>query len=313
MAVSRRAPQRPRQVDIEVMDYMYREPVAWCTVLLIAVTVLVSFLAFQNPALERKYIFSPESILAHKEYYRVVTSAFLHADWWHLGWNMLALYSFGRALEMFFGWPEFLLIYFSAIIGGSLLALFVHRHHQYLAYGASGGVCGIIFAFILLFPGAGVSFFIVPMPGWLYAIVFLAISFFAMKRGIGNVGHDAHIGGAIIGLLVAAVLNPSAVRDNLFVFLIVLVSATLLLAYLWWNPHLVPGTPSNGRPFFKRAQKSSPPPFTREVLQIDAILDKIAQSGVESLTAEEKSYLDSVSGKYQRRADSKKPESGLTI
>ncbi len=293
---------------------MYYEPAPWCTILLIAVTVLFSFLAFQNPALEQKYIFNPESILARKEYYRLVTPAFLHAGWGHLACNMFSLYFFGRGLEMFFGPLQFLLVYFGAVIGGNLLALFVHRHHHYFAYGASGGVCGIIFAYILLFPGGGVRLFgAIPVPGWLYAIGFMGYSFFAMKEARGNIGHDAHLGGAIIGLLIAAGLNPSAVRYNFTIFVIVLAAAILLLVYLWKNPHLLPGVSLFDRPFRIGSQKSSPPPFTRENLRLDTILDKIAKTGMESLTAEEQAFLDQVSNKYRRRAESKKPESGLTI
>ena len=110
------------------------------------------------------------------------------------------------------------------MFGGSLLALYVHRHHQYRAYGASGGVCGIIFAYLLLLPGASISpfFFPVAIPGWLYALAFLLGSFFALKVGRDNVGHDAHLGGAIIGFVIAAALEPAAVRYNLRVFIAVL-------------------------------------------------------------------------------------------
>ncbi len=144
-------------------------PLAWCTLLLIAVTCAVSYAGFMKPAVVRKYIFNPESILAEKEYYRLVTAAFLHADGRHLFFNMLTLFLFGSGLELIFGQAEFLAIYFGAVIGGSLLSLYVHRHHQYLAYGASGGTCGVLFAYILLFPGANIMAFMfpVPVPGWL--------------------------------------------------------------------------------------------------------------------------------------------------
>ncbi len=290
------------------------EPLAWCNLLIIAATVLVSCIAFQNPALERRLIFNPESILAEKQYYRLVTSAFLHGGWGHLASNMVSLYFFGPRIELYYGSLQFLLIYLGAVIGGDLLALFIHRHHHYFSYGASGGVCGIIFAYILLFPGAGIAIhFVIPVPGWLYAIGFMAYSFFGMRTGRDNIGHDAHLGGAIIGLLIAAGLNPAVVGANLLIFLIVLIAAVLLLAYLWMNPHMLPGLPSFNRPFLSRKTRSQPPPFTRENLQIDAILDKIAKTGVESLTSEEKAFLDEVSGKYRRRGESNKPESGLTI
>jgi membrane associated rhomboid family serine protease len=289
------------------------EPLAICNFLLILLTVVFSYLGFRSRALEAKYIFHPEAILAGKEYYRLVTSAFLHADWRHLSFNMLSLFLFGNAVELAAGKSQFLAIYFGAVVGGNLLSLYVHRHHEYCAYGASGGVCGIIFAHILLFPGSSVSMYFLPVyvPGWLYAIGYLAISFYGMKEHRGNVGHDAHLGGAIIGLLIAAVLNPSSVSDNPTVFLVVLIPAILLLGYVWLNPLFLPVTSFFGAKSKTRASRL--PKYKQENLQLDAILEKIASKGMDSLSREEKALLREASGKYQRRAESKKPESGLAI
>src|SRR5882672_6773461 len=109
-----------------------------CNFLLIVATVLVSYLGFRSREIEEKYIFHPERILAGKEYYRLVTSAFLHANWRHLAFNMFSLYLFGGPVEMYVGKAQFLSIYFGAVIGGDLLSLYVHRHHEYRSYGASG-------------------------------------------------------------------------------------------------------------------------------------------------------------------------------
>jgi membrane associated rhomboid family serine protease len=290
-------------------------PLAWCTLLLIAVTCAVSYAGFLKPAVVRRYIFNPESILADKEYYRLVTAAFLHADGRHLFFNMLSLFLFGSTLELVFGQAEFLAIYFGAVVGGSLLSLYVHRHHQYLAYGASGGVCGILFAYILLFPGANIVAFMfpVPVPGWLYAIGYMLVSFYGLKENRGNVGHDAHLGGAVIGFLIAAGMNPDAVRAHVGVFLAVLGLAVALLIYLWMNPMFLPLSAFLERPKRWRQPPTGMPKHRRESLQVDAILEKISQRGFESLTAEEKAVLGEVSGKYRRRAESKKPDSGLAI
>src|SRR6266576_7355840 len=97
---------------------------------------------------------------------------------------MLSLYWFGGPIESDFGKANFLLVYFGAIVGGNLLSLYVHRHHDYRAYGASGGVCGIIFASILINPGGSISLVYLPIwiPNWLYAIGFLLASFYGMKE-----------------------------------------------------------------------------------------------------------------------------------
>lgn len=290
------------------------EPLAWCNLLLILVTVAVSHAGFRNPWVEEKWIFRPESILAGKQYYRLVTSAFLHAGWGHLLWNTVSLYLFGSLLELSLGKTDFLLIYFGAVGGGNLLSLYVHRHHDYLAYGASGGVCGIIFAYILLFPAAGVGlYFVVPLPGWLYAIGFMVGSFLALKNAKDHVGHDAHLGGAIVGLLIAAGLHPEAAIHNWKIFLLVLILTVLLLTYLWVNPLFLQLPAFFDRPFSAKHRRSNLPRHKQAAMQVDAILDKIARGGTDSLTAQEKAFLEEASAKLRRRAESKKPKSGLAI
>jgi membrane associated rhomboid family serine protease len=293
-------------------DHMYA-PIGICNGLILGTTVVVSVIAFGSRSVEDRYVFHPESILAGKEYYRLLTAGFLHADWRHLLLNMMSLYFFGPAVELVLGHENFLLVYFGAIVGGNLLSLYVHRHHEYLAYGASGGVCGIIFAFILLFPGSSVAMWPLPFyaPGWLYAIGFMLFSFFAMKAGRDGIGHDAHLGGAIVGLLLAAALHPDIVRRNLRVFLIVVVGTSALLAYLWINP--LPLEDFSLMNWLRRGRRPRPPNYNRETLEVDAILEKVAKQGMESLSAEERRLLQDVSGKYQRRGESKKPESGLAI
>ncbi len=286
-----------------------------CNYLLILGTGGFSYLGFRSRAVEERYIFEPERILAWKEYYRLVTSAFLHADLRHLIFNMLSLYFFGPSLEFLLGKSQFLLVYFAAVVGGNLLSLYVHRHHDYRAYGASGGVCGIIFAYILFFPGASIGFLFLPLPipGWIYAIGYILFSFYGMKEHKGDIGHDAHLGGAIIGFLLTALLHPQSVRDNPRTFVVVLVATVLLLIYLWFNPMFLPASSFIGRGGASRKSSPSLPKHRKEQMQVDAVLEKIARSGFESLTAEEKALLGEVSGKYQRRADSKKPDSGLAI
>ncbi len=291
-------------------------PFTICNSLVIVVTCLTSYAGFRSRAVDEKYIFNPEAILAGKEYHRLATSAFLHADWRHLIMNMITLYLFGGAVESTLGHSGFAVVYLGAIVGGSLLSLYVHRHHEYRAYGASGGVGGIVFAYILLFPGAGIYPFMLPfaIPAWLYAIGYIAFSFYGMKEhNRGNIGHDAHLGGAILGLLIAAALYPESVRYNALVFLIVLVSALALLVYLWLNPLFLPAASFAGQGSYFRRLRFTPRKGREPDFDIDTILDKIASGGVESLTPHERTFLESTSQKYRRRADSKKPESGLTI
>jgi membrane associated rhomboid family serine protease len=210
--------------------------------LLILGTCGVSLWAFQNKEVEARYIFRPERILAYKEYYRLVTCAFLHAGWAHLLLNMYTLNGFGRVVGGFLGEWRLLIIYFGSVIGGSLVSLLIHRHHDYSAYGASGGVCGVMFAFVLMFPRSHMVLFPLPyaVPAWLYAVGFVIGSFYAMKAQKDNIGHDAHLGGAIVGLLLTAQLQPALVREHWGVFISVLLLAVIIFAYVLTNPLFLP-------------------------------------------------------------------------
>ena len=143
------------------------DPTAIYTFAIIVLTVGCSLIGFRDPGFTERFIFSPVEVLAGKQYYRLVTSAFLHADLNHLLMNMISLFLFGRILEDQVGPWQFLLIYFASIVAGSLLSLWLHRNHEYRAYGASGGVCGVVFSFIALYPtGTIFSHFIIPIPAW---------------------------------------------------------------------------------------------------------------------------------------------------
>src|SRR5215831_17079972 len=294
------------------------EPTFSCTMLLMLITGITSYFGFRSYAVEEKYIFHPERILAGKEYYRLVTSAFLHADYRHLVFNMLTLYFFGPGVEFALGSPHFLVTYIGAVVGGDLLSLYIHRHHDYRSYGASGGVCGILFASILLHPGGaiGIMFLPIRIPNWLYAIIFLLGSFYGMKeQNRGNIGHDAHLGGAVIGFLIAAAFEPEYVRYNLWIFALVLGASLLLLVYLWVNPLMLSVPVAEFLPS-RRARKERSPGVAKHKqrqLQLDAVLEKISRKGIESLTPEEKALLQSTSAEYRRRADSKPPQSDLPI
>jgi membrane associated rhomboid family serine protease len=287
------------------------DPAAICTVIIIVLTTFCSFVGFRDPAFAEKFIFSPTEILAYKQYYRLFTSAFLHADFNHLLMNMVSLYLFGSVMEVFVGSGEFLLIYFASIVGGSLLSLWLHRNHEYRAYGASGGVCGVVFSYIALSPtGTILAHMFIPMPAWAYGILFLIGSYIALRRGRDNIGHDAHIGGAIIGLWTTGALQTWAVRLNLKWFLLLSAVSMALFIYFLKNPMLLPLS-SFTMKWPRKQTRRTAPPLRNESRDVDTILDKISRQGFESLTPEEKALLDRVSSKYQTRAKSEKPNSDL--
>ena len=189
------------------------EPTSIVTPIIIGITGLFTYLGLQNRIFMERYIFNPRYVLNNKEYHRLVSSAFLHFDWQHFAFNMLTLYFFGSDIENYLGFAQLLLLYFMSIIGGNLLALFFHRNHQYQAVGASGGVFGILFSAIFLFPDSSIylMFIPIPMPSWLFALLYLGYTFWGIKSGKDNIGHDAHLGGALVGILVATVMYPSII------------------------------------------------------------------------------------------------------
>jgi membrane associated rhomboid family serine protease len=219
------------------------QPMAITNIIIIALTVFLSYRGFTNPAFLRQFLFSTRAIIAGKEYYRLLFSGAMHANWVHLLFNMYSLYSFGTAVELYFGPGVFLATYLAGIIGGNLLALLLHRNEDYYALGASGGVCGVIFACIFLLPGSSVQLFFVPVdiPAYVYAVGFMLFSYYGIRAQRSNIGHDAHLGGAIIGLLTATALHPSIIRQNPVLYPVVMSIAVLLLVLLNIGPAISRG------------------------------------------------------------------------
>ena len=167
-----------------------------------ATTAIASFIGFDNQNFRNQYLFNISAV-RNGQYYRYITSGFLHADIQHLLFNMISLYFFAQQGYMeIVGNISFLIIYFGSIIAGNMLSyLYYKNQYYYSALGASGGVTGVIFSFIAFFPTAQLGvFFIIPMSAWLFAIVYIAYSYWASKNANDNIGHTAHLGGALFGL-----------------------------------------------------------------------------------------------------------------
>ncbi len=286
------------------------EPLEPATLAVIIVTALISCNGFRDPDFVGRLIFYPRYILRDKQVYRLVTSGFLHADWFHLIFNMYSFCAFGKDIEAFYGPGILLAIYFSAIIGGDLLSLYLHRNHEYRALGASGGVCGVIFASIFLL-GADVQPLFIPItiPSWLYAIIFLLGSFYGIKRARDNIGHDAHLGGAIIGLLMATALEPRIIlQSRPWLFAVVMGISLILLVYLIKNPLLLPLSSFRRQEpfaFSRQAPRKQPPspPAGHDPARVDAVLEKVSKSGMDSLTDEEHAVLLEASRRKRREED----------
>jgi len=266
------------------------------TLLIVVVTAILSARAFQDVRLRDRLLFSPYPILAGREYYRLVTSAFIHADGRHLVFNMFSLYLFGHELEPFIGREHLLMIYFGSIIGGGLLSLFLHRHHDYRALGASGGVCGIIFASVFLMPDGKITMLPLPVgiPAWLYAILFLVAEYKGLRSAQSTIGHAAHLGGAIAGLLVTTALYPYIVSWSPWLYATVMGLSVAILFYSWINPLQLPL--KSFLVMESNLPAKSPPPKPTDQ-EVDLILEKISAIGLHSLTEQERGILTRASGK----------------
>jgi len=159
----------------------------------------------------------------------------LHVNPGHLLFNMLALYSFGGTIAYYLGEMHFLGLYALALVLGNLLPLFVHRHEmEYTAVGASGAISGVVFASIVMFPTSSIQLFMIPIPipAWLFGIIYIIISIYGMRTRFGNIGHDAHFAGAIAGVLYTIMVFPFILKRNLIIILAILIPSVIFLFVL---------------------------------------------------------------------------------
>jgi len=201
------------------------------TIIIIAVTALVSIIAFNRPDLMDKLQFNASKVVHKNEYYRLVSHGFVHANWEHLIVNMIVLFSFGRAIEMYFEYgfgrmtnAYFLILYFGGMLASNLYALYKHRNNYYYnAVGASGAVAAVLFAAIFFEPWNKIYFFgVLPIPGIVFAGLYLAYSYYMGRKQSDNVAHDAHFLGAVFGFFFPILLNSSLFQrfmDKLFMLI----------------------------------------------------------------------------------------------
>lgn len=193
------------------------------TLIIILITIGISLYASENPELNKKLLFNPYSVVHHNKVYKIITHAFIHADLMHLGINMFVLYSFGSSLENMFtglfgeiGLLYYLVLYFGGIIFATLPALRKHKDNPYYnSLGASGAVSAVLFAFIMLNPMAKLGLFLViPINAALFGIVYISYEMYMNKQGRTNIAHDAHLLGAVFGIIFTILLSPSFVISN---------------------------------------------------------------------------------------------------
>ena len=199
---------------------------------IIAANVLMSFKGFNDRYFFERYKFQVGPINGGQRI-RLLSSAFLHVDVSHLLFNMLTLYFFADVVLWGVGPLFFILIYGVSLFAGNWFSLKRHQSEPYYsAVGASGAVMGVLYAAIMLMPHMGLYLFFIPIPipAWLFGILYLLYSIYGMKRQLGSIGHDAHIGGAVGGYVIMLLLRPELLVTDLW--LVLLMALPIGLLYL---------------------------------------------------------------------------------
>lgn len=269
-------------------------------IIIIILNFIISYKGFKDFNFFEKFKFEVDKVLIDKELIRLISSAFLHVSWTHLIFNMLSLYAFCGLIERNIGEYNFLVIYLFSILGGKALVLFIHRFHgDYSSVGASGGVVGVIFASIALFPGLEIGFWGIPasIPSWVYGLLYVLFSIYGIKSGKDNIGHEAHLGGGVIGLIAALLIKPEAIIDNYIPILCILVPSIVFIYLVITRPQIL----LIDNLFFKQRenyftvdQKYNDIKYNKQ-LEIDRLLDKIGKKGIDSLSKKERQKLEDYS------------------
>ena len=189
------------------------------TTLVVLVTVATSWW-FMERSDREKLLLIPFRCHHQAEWHRVLTHALVHADWMHLAFNMFVLYEFGQTVEVdlgHLGWLGFPALYVAGVVGGAIPALRKHKNNRgYRSLGASGAVSAVLISFILLHPDTTLLlFFIIPVPAVLAGVLFFWYESRMSQRSGTRVAHDAHLGGAIVGLLWTLIAKPNALVTSL--------------------------------------------------------------------------------------------------
>ena len=188
------------------------------TIILIIITVITSIIAWSNPERLSKWVMNPYIVSRKKEYYRFISSGFVHNDYVHLLFNMITLYFFGDAIEQVFGYffgmtglIYFLGLYFMGMVVADIPSFIKYRNYAgYNSLGASGAVSAVVFSSILFRPTAKIYvYYAIGIPGFIFGILYLLYSYYQGKRMADNVNHDAHLYGALFGLVFSIAVYPS--------------------------------------------------------------------------------------------------------
>jgi len=260
---------------------------------------LVSYQGFKDPIYFERYTFCVKDILYGREYQRLVSSGFIHANWTHLLLNAATLYCFSGSIEEFVGIKNYLSIYFLSLLGGNLLSLFLHYHDSnYTAVGASGAITGLVFATVVLYPGVEIGIIGLPyhVPGWLYGLLYVAISAYGISARRDNIGHDAHLGGGLAGLITVVTLYPELLRTNYLAIAAIALPAVAFLYFLLKRPGKIRKSKLLFMsPTYQTVDDRYKSDQRRREIELDELLEKVSCKGIDGLSPREKRELERLS------------------
>ena len=194
------------------------------TIIIIAANVIITYKGLNDFSFFEKYKFNVGGI-KRGEQIRMLSSGFLHVNTQHLLFNMITLFFFANTVINYVGELKFLLIYFGSLLAGSSLSLYFHKNeYHYNAVGASGAVTGILYSAILFEPNMSINF----IPGYIFGIGYLLYSIYGMKKQIGNIGHDAHFGGAIGGYVITLLFATWLFQQHMTMIILLAIPIVLL-------------------------------------------------------------------------------------
>lgn len=207
------------------------------TLVVIIANLLFSLRGFKDYSFFEQYKFNIGA-LQRGEKIRMISSGFLHVNWQHFMFNMISLYFFAHIVIYQLGTLNFYLVYLFSLLVGNLLSFYFHKNEPfYSAVGASGAVTGIVYSAILLRPDMHmfIYFIPVPIPSYVVGVGYLLFSIYGMKTKLGNIGHDAHFGGAVGGYLMTLFLAPWIFEYHFWMVALLAAPIGLLLFLKWKN------------------------------------------------------------------------------
>ncbi len=202
---------------MEIVEIMMASPVA---ATIFVITLITSIKAFKDPILRDKFLFIPYRVYHHKEYARLFTSGLIHGGNMHLVFNMISYFYFAFTFERVIGHWQFMVFYLATLALSDITILFKHKDNPaYSALGASGAVSAVVLGMILCAPGMSLMLFFIPIPipGWLFGIAYIMYSHYASKNQTDNIGHEAHLWGAISGIILTIIFLAANGRLDLVI------------------------------------------------------------------------------------------------